>query len=437
MNAQRFRQDLTLLDFTFLVIGAIIGDGIYVVTSMGASSLGPAQLVAWLVAGVLAGFIALAFVQCAAIHSEVGGSYTYASTAFGPFIGFLAGWSLYIGEWLAVAAFPKAFFNYFHSLTGAPTSSSLAVRLSLIGAVTLVNFAGVKVGARANDGLAAAKLVPLALFALLGMVFLALHFGTASDHVQPFAPIGWSNFGKAVLPIFWAYAGFELAVLPAGEVRSAAKTLPRGLIIGVSVATIVYLLVSFTAVIVLPWQSLADSSHPLASAMAALFDAFGVRAGAGSRIMSLGGLVSIAGVYVVFTLGLARLSYALAVDGFFPSAFAKLHSRFRTPYVGLAFQAASAIVFSTLFDLRTILSTAVLFLSLCYLLTALSALRMVRQEPQRALHLPGLPILLIAAVGASVFLTAQASLLQLEVGAVAVVVGIVVYVTRPLHSTAR
>ena len=263
------------------MIGAIIGDGIYVVTSMGASSLGPAQLVAWLVAGILAALIALAFVQCAAIHSEVGGSYTYASTAFGPFVGFLAGWTLYIGEWLAVSAFPKAFFNYFHSLTGASSSTSFAVQVSLIGGVTLVNFVGVRVGARTNDGLAAAKLIPLVLFAMLGLVFLALHFGTASDHVQPFAPIGWSNFGKAVLPIFWAYAGFELAVLPAGEVRSAARTLPRGLIIGVSVATIIYLLVSLAAVIVLPWQTLADSSHPLASGMAALFDSFGLRPGAG------------------------------------------------------------------------------------------------------------------------------------------------------------
>jgi amino acid transporter len=137
---------------------------------------------------------------------------------------------------------------------------------------------------------------------------------------------------------------------------------------------------------------------------------------------------------VVFTLGLARLSYALAVDGFFPSAFAKLHSRFRTPYVGLAFQAVSAIIFSTLFDLRTILSTAVLFLSLCYLLTALSAVRMVRREPDRALHLPGLRLLLIGAIGASVFLAAQASLIQVEVAAVAVAAGIIVYMTRPLHS---
>jgi amino acid transporter len=429
----RFRRDLSQLDFTFLVTGAIVGDGIFVLASMGATSLGPAQLMAWLAAGVLSAFIALAFVQCAAIDSEVGGSYSYARLAFGPFAGFLAGWTLYAGEWLALSAFPRAFFNYFQALTGVPGSSGLAVRFLLIGAITGINLGGVRLGARANDGLTVAKLLPLALLALLGVAFLAARFGTASDNVTPFAPLGWGDFGKAVLPIFWAYAGFELAVLPASEVRNPHRALPRGLMLGVAVATLFYLLVSLAVVVAAPWQDVAGSAHPLATVMGALVGEFGGPEGAGSRLMSLGGLISITGVYLVFTLGLARLSYALAKDGFLPSPFARLHPRFGTPYVGVAFQAVSAIVCSTLLDLRAILSTAVLFLSLCYLLTALSAIRLVRRQPQQALHLPGLRLGLVAAVAASVVLTAQASPLQLGVAAAVVAAGIALYVLRGSH----
>src|SRR5258708_3740084 len=104
-----FRQELGLPDFVLLVIGAIVGDGVYVLVSMGAASVVQAHSLAWLPAGVLAGFNIPAFVQCAAIDQEVGGSYSYARLAFGAVVGFIAGWALYGGEWVALSAFPQAF----------------------------------------------------------------------------------------------------------------------------------------------------------------------------------------------------------------------------------------------------------------------------------------------------------------------------------------
>src|SRR5579875_4187022 len=100
-----FRRELGTLDFTLLVVGAVIGADVYIVSGMGAAFLGPAQLVAWLVAGVLAALIALAFIQCAVLCPEVGGSYAYTRQAFGPTAGFIAGWALYAGEWIALPVF--------------------------------------------------------------------------------------------------------------------------------------------------------------------------------------------------------------------------------------------------------------------------------------------------------------------------------------------
>jgi APA family basic amino acid/polyamine antiporter len=431
-TTSRFRPDMGRLDFTLLVIGAVIGADVYVVASMGAQFLGPAQLVAWAAAGVLAAFIALAFVQCAAIDSDVGGSYAYARSAFGPFVGFLAGWALYAGEWVALPVFPLAFVNYANRLLPGdmPWAAATLVKVALIATVTTVNLAGVRKGALLNDVLTIGKLLPLGVLIVLGLAFAAFHHGQTTGHLQPFAPIGWGGFGSAIVPIFWAYAGFELAVLPAAEVREPGRTLPQGLVVGMIIATFFYVLSAFAVVAALSWQDAAASSSPLAAALRAILDGFGGPAGAGAVLMSIGALVSIAGVYDVFSLGVARLSYALAADGLFPAAFARLHPRFGTPYGGLLFQAAFAVVGATLFDLRGLITIAVFFLGLCYVLTALAALRLVERQPERALHVPGLRAGLLLAALSGGYLASQAGTREISIGSVVMLFGAAVYFIR-------
>lgn len=427
-----FKADLGRGDFTLLVIGAVIGADVYIVAAIGAQFLGPAQLVAWLAAGVLAALIAVAFVQCAAIDSDVGGSYAYARRAFGPFVGFLAGWALYIGEWVALPVFPLAFVNYLNRLLPGdlPTAGEVAVKIALIAAIAAVNLVGVRRGARLNDVLTVSKLVPLAILIVLGLAFAIFCRTQTGDHLRPFAPLGWGSFGAAIVPIFWAYAGFELAVLPAAEVREPGKTLPQGLIAGVAVATLFYLLAAFAVVVALPWQDASASSSPLAAAMRAILDGLGGPAGAGAALMSLGALVSIIGVYDVFSLGVARLSYALAADGLFPAPFARLHSRYGTPHNGLLFQAAFAVIGSTLFDLRGLITIAVFFLGLSYVLTALAAIRLVDRQPRRALHLPGLRLVLLLAAASGGYLASQAGTREIEIGTGVMLLGAAVYVVR-------
>lgn len=430
-DAAGFRPELGRSDFTLLVIGAVIGADVYVVAAMGAKSLGPAQLVAWAAAGLLAALIALAFVQCAAIDADVGGSYTYARSAFGPLAGFVAGWALYVGEWVALPVFPLAFVAYLERLyPGLPPAAALLVKIALIATVTGVNLVGVRKGARLNDVLTVAKLVPLVILILLGLSFATLRTHDVAGHVRPFAPLGWGGFGAAIVPIFWAYAGFELAVLPAGEVRNPRRTLPQGLILGMVVATCFYLLTAFVVVAALPWQQAAASSSPLAAAMSGILKGLGGPSGAGIALMSLGALVSIAGVYEAFTLGVARLSYALAADGLFPAAFARIHPKFGTPHVGLAFQAAAALAGATLFDLRGLITISVFFLGLCYALTALAALRLVAWHPDRALRLPGLRAALVLAALSGVYLSTQAPVREIAIGAGVMSFGLGLFVAR-------
>ncbi len=425
------RPALGAFDFTLLVVGAVIGADVYVVAAMGAAFLGPAQLAAWLASGVLAAVIALAFVQCAAASPNVGGSYAYTRQAWGSLVGFIAGWALYAGEWVALPVFPIAFLNYLgYFLPGMSPAGGLVIKVLLIGAVTAVNVTSVRAGGRANDALTIAKLVPLGVLILAGIVFVAARPTVALAHLAPFVPLGWGGFGSAVLLIFWAYAGFELAVLPATEVEWPRRTLPRGLLLGMTIATAFYLLTSFAVVVALPWQVAAASTRPLTDALGAILAGLGLPSDVGFLLMSVGALVSILGVYDVFTLSLARLSYAMALDGLFPQWFASVHPRFKTPYLGLFFQAGSTVVAALLFNLTNLIAISVFFLGICYVLTALSALRLVGRFPERAVHVPALRYLLALAAVCGAYLSAQASWPLIEVGVAVMVAGLGLYLWR-------
>jgi amino acid transporter len=425
-SSSGFRRELGTFDVTLLVLGAVVGADVYIVAGLGAGFLGPAQLLAWLGAGVLSALIGLAFVQCAAICPEVGGSYAYARAAFGPLGGFLAGWTLYLGEWVALPIFPLAFINYLaYFVPGLTPLDGLAIKVLLVTAVTVMNILSINVSGRANDVLALTKLVPLALLIVVGLAFAMFRPHEAARHLTPFTPIGWSGFGSAVLLIFWAYAGFEMAVLPAAEVKDARRTLPRGLILGITIATIFYLLTSFAVGVALPWQVAAASGRPLADALGAMLASLGFPAEIGLVLASLGALVSIVSVYAVFTLTLARLSYAMAIDGVLPAPFARLHPKFRTPHVGLLFQAGSTLVIAPVVDVVNLIGIAIFFLGLCYVLTALSALRLLTRAPTFRLHLRGVkPALGLAAVG-SAYLSAQAPWRLMAIGAGLVALGLV------------
>lgn len=112
MSKIRLQSQLTLFDVTNLVVGAIIGADIYVASTFGAQYLGPFSLIVWVIAGLMAIVIALCFAQCASLLPKVGGPYAYAREAWGPFAGFIVGWSLWLAEWVSLAVFPVAFVRY-------------------------------------------------------------------------------------------------------------------------------------------------------------------------------------------------------------------------------------------------------------------------------------------------------------------------------------
>ncbi|HEY3118149.1 MAG TPA: APC family permease, partial [Chloroflexota bacterium] len=399
------RRDLNALDFTLLVLGAEIGADVYIVAALGAGYLGPAQLVAWVCGGFMAAVIVLGFVQCALIYPEVGGTYAYVRHAFGIPAGFAAGWALYLGEAILLPVFPTAFVNYLtYFLPNLSDPERLAVTVVLIATVTGINILGVRASGRINDVLTLTKLIPLLLLIVAGLAVAFWRPETLSERLVPFVPLGWGGFGPALILIFLAYAGFELAVLPAGEVQEPRRTMPRGLLIAVGITTLVYILSSFAVTVGVPWREAAGSAHPLADALGGLSDTLGWSGMPSGLLMSLGGLISIGAAFDVYTLSVARLSYAMAADGLLPRPLAWVHPRFGTPAVALLVQGGFGFLAGRVLDLPHLIDAGMFLIGLCYAATSLAALRLVSHHPEQRLHIPGLHVWLWLGGAAGLYL---------------------------------
>ncbi len=423
------RPTLTAFDTTSLVVGAVVGADIYVVGALGASLIGPAVLVAWMIAGIVAALIALSFAQSAAIVPETGGAYAYARHAFGHFPGFLAGWSLYLAEIFSISIFPVAFTRYLsYFVPGLSGWNTALAKTAFAVFLIITNYVGTRATGRVNDALTIGKMGPLLILIVLGGAFAAVNRSAAVANLTPFAPLGWGGLGAAMILAFWAYAGFELAVLPAGEVFNAQRTLPLAMAVGMGIATAFYLLVNVAVTVAVPYQLVAQSPAPLATALQAILRTLGpALAAAGGVIMAVGGLLSISGADESAMLGTARLSYAMAVEGYFPRAFARLHPRYRTPYLGIIFLGTLALVASLIGSLTGLVKLTVFLLALAYLATVLATIHLTRQAPERRLHYPGSRAVPWLALVAVIYLFTQTEAAVLVLGGVLLVAGVPVY----------
>jgi APA family basic amino acid/polyamine antiporter len=367
-----FRRALTFFDVTNITVGAIVGADIYIAAAITAGLLGPASLLAWVAAGLLATLLALTLAECARLVPEVGGPYAYTHRAFGPLPGFLAGWSMWVAELTALPVFAIAFTNYLGYFLTMNAVVTHTVRIAFLVILTAVNVVSVRAAGRLNDALTALKLAPLLLLVAGGLGYMAFHSSQVTDHLTPFAPFGFARFPSALVLVFWAYAGFELSTVPSGEVEDPSRTIPRALAVGMLIVTAFYLSTNIVLYSLVAHTDLAASRTPLALAGTVVFGT------AGATILAAGAMVSVSGSDESDMLGASRLGYAMAADGLLPHALASIHERFRTPYVALIFQGLLAIALTFVDQIAELISFAVFNLSFSFLLCALALLRLHR-----------------------------------------------------------
>jgi APA family basic amino acid/polyamine antiporter len=439
MSEVELKSQLTLFDVTNLVVGAIIGADVYVASALSAGLLGPFSIVVWIVAGLIAIVIALCFAQCAALLPKVGGPYAYAHAAWGTFAGFVVGWSLWLAEWLSLAVFPVAFTNYLmYFFPGLSWAMQVVVKVLFVVFLIVTNIVGVKAAGRTNDVLTLIKLVPLLFFAVVGLLFIALNTGVAAKNYSPFVPLGFGGFGAALILIFWAYAGFEISTIPAEEVKDPSKTIPRAIVLGILIVTVFYLVTNVVIFGVMPSLPplsspsapgyLATSKAPLAQATNTVLLGIPVLAVIGAVIVGGGALISVAGSDESGMIGTSQLGYALAADGLFPHAFAKIHPKFKTPYLGIMIQAITALVAAIIGNLTMLIATSVFFMAIAYLATSGSIFSLHRKGIKAQFHLRGGWVIPSLGVIFSIYLITQCTPTQIALGLVMLAVGVPIYI---------
>ena len=308
---------------TGLVLNSIIGSGIFGLPSVVAGSLGKASPWAYLVAAAGVGTIMACFAEVGSRFREAGGVYLYAREAFGRFAGIQMAWVSWLVRLTAAAANANLFVIYLAQFWSPANErvSRLAILTLLIGVLAFVNYRGVRAGAQLSNVFVISKLVPMLLFALVGLFFLR-----PGTFVAPtFAARGaWMD---AVLVLVFAYGGFEAALFPMGEAKNPQRDVPFALFVALGVVTFLYTAIQVVVLGVLDSPEKID--RPLAAAAAQFLGP------AGAALMTVGALVSVYGYLNGMMLNTPRLTYALAERHDFPHFLAAVHPRFRTPHVSI------------------------------------------------------------------------------------------------------
>jgi APA family basic amino acid/polyamine antiporter len=384
-NAQPgLARRLGLFDATKIVMGGIIGSGIFMNPAEVARHVGtPALIVAaWLIGGVIAMIGALVYAELAARRPETGGQYAYLRDAFGPVPAFLYGWSLLLViQSGGMAAVATIFASYVGDLTHLPVAPK-ALAASVLALLTLVNCFGVRAGSNVQNALMVLKIGVIAALVAVGLVF-APAGPSAPAPQQTGATLGLL---AALTPVMFAYGGWQTASFISGEMRNPQRDLARGLLLGVGGVILLYAAVAFVCVHALGPQGLA-ATHTPASDVVRL--ALGER---GADLLAIGIAVSALGFLSQGMLTTPRVYFAMAEDRLFFRRFAEVHPVSQVPVFAILLQGAAATVIALSGTYDRILSYVVSVDFLWFGLTGLSLILFRRWDRDRvAFSVPGHP----------------------------------------------
>ena len=407
-------------DLTALAVNAIIGAGIFGLPAEVFRRIGVYSLAAFVVCALVVTLIILCFAEVSSRFTGTGGPYLYAREAFGPLVGFEVGWMIWIARITAFAANCNLLIGYlgfFWPAAGSGAGRSAAICAIVLG-LTAVNYTGVRNTADVSNAFTIAKLVPLLLFVAAGL--LAIRPGAFALPARP----DFSAFSVSVLLLVYAFSGFEMATIPAGETRDPRGDMPRALLRAIAVVAVLYLLIQLVAIGTLP--GLAQSTRPLA-------DAGGRFLGrAGGAIISAGAVVSIVGNLNVILLVGARLPFAMAERGELPRVLTGIHPRFRTPHVALLVTALVTLVLTLTGTFVYAVTVSVIARLLSYAATcaALPALRRKPGAPAAAFKAPAGVTAAIASLLLAAWLLSNSTRAQARDAGIAALLGLVIYAAR-------
>lgn len=408
------KRELTRWDLTALGVNQVLGGAVFLMPALVAAQLGNWSVIAVGAVGVLAMCVALCFAEAGSRFDGTGGAMLYVQGAFGRFAGFEVGWMLWIvrtTSWASVVNGLADSLAYYW-----PTLASGAVRASLITGLIVVlmaiNIRGIKQSAWTVNALTIGKLVPLALFIIIGLPYVS--WGS----LAPAEPLLSHDLAAPLLYLIFAYGGYEVVPVPAGEARDPKREVPFAMIMTIVVAGLVMTLAQIVAVGTLP--DVASSKTPLADA-AVLFMGAG-----GALLLTVGATVSTTGQNMGSALSGSRNLYGLAEQGDLPAVFGRLHPVYRTPVVAIVLTSVLTLALALSGSFASMAAVSAVARLVVYVGTAAAVLALRRQGPA-GFTIPGGPVVPVLALVICVGILSGATAAQLRAGLLALAVGGALY----------
>jgi amino acid transporter len=377
------------------VLGDVLGAGIYALVGVVAGETGGAIWTAFLIATILALLTAFAYAELVTKYPRAGGAAVFVHSAFKlPFFTFMVAFAVMCSGIASAATLARAFAgDYFSAFIDLPV---VLVALAFLLVVALINFRGISESVKLNMVLTLIEVTGLVLIILIGIAALVAGQGEPSRNLE--FPEG-SNVALAILGgaalSFYALIGFEDSVNVAEETRDPARTFPRALFGGLLIAGVVYLLVTFTASMVVPTAQLTESDGPLLEVVQQ------GPLGIPTRAFALIALLAVANGALINLIMASRLVYGMANQGIVPAPFSRVHRTRRTPYVAIVFTTALAMLLATVGDLSDLAGTTTTLLLLVFIAVNVAVLVLKRDRVAHAHFqtpkvIPILGILIIA-----------------------------------------
>jgi APA family basic amino acid/polyamine antiporter len=478
-HAGGLKRSLGKWHLTALGVGATIGAGIFATTGTAIvgdaarPGAGPAIVFSFLLTAVACGFAALCYAEFAAMVPIAGSAYTYAYTSIGEFVAWIIGWDLIveyavgnigvaigwsghfkelmthfgvnIPAWLATdyrsahdafvalgAGTNDATTQYLASAwSNAPHLGSIPVIFNLpafavVAAITVILVIGIKESANSNNAMVLLKIGIIIFFLCVG-AFLIKPENYSNPATGGFAPNGFKGISAAAAIIFFSYIGFDAVSTAAEEAKNPAKDMPFGIIMSLVICTVLYILLSIVMTGIAPWQQLG-TPEPMITALQYAQGPAGLL-NVSRFIIALGAVAAMGSVLLVFQLGQPRIFFSMSRDGLLPKAFAKVHPKYRTPYVGTILTGLFVATFAAFANIAEVVDLTNIGTLFAFVLVSAGVIFLRRTEPDRPrpFRVPGVPFTPIISIVACFYLMWQLPLITWIRFGIWLAVGLVFY----------
>ncbi|GLV56200.1 amino acid permease [Dictyobacter sp. S3.2.2.5] len=434
------KRTLGPLSITAMGIGAIVGTGIFVLTGVAAAKYaGPGLILSFIVAGIASGLAAICYAEFASTVPISGSAYTYSYATLGELIAWIIGWDLILEYAVGAAAVSIGWSGYFtdflkslfgitipKALMASPFSGGIVnlPAMLIILLITVLLVIGTSESSGFNNIMVGIKLLVILFFIVIG----AFHVHTMNW--QPFLPFGAGGVFSGASIIFFAYIGFDQISTSAEEARNPSRDLPLGIILSLTICTLLYILVTAVLTGMVSYKQLNVAS-PVSHALILI----GLNT-AGS-IISVGAICGLTTVLLVLLYGQSRIFFSMARDGLLPAFFSHVHPRFKTPYLSSVLIGVVVALVAGLTPIDIVAELTNIGTLTAFVLVSAAVLILRRTQPdlRRGFRVPWVPVIPILSILASLILIVSLPLVTILRFIIWLVIGLIVYFLYSRHTS--